>query len=54
MEKEPELYELFNKLATEVSLPDFIRPIRIPILGKLIEKKINEGLVAACQMFMVI
>ena len=43
---EPSMTELFDQLKEEYAYkPDFIPDIKIPILGKVITKKIVEGMV---------
>lgn len=53
-EQNPSLYDLFAQLEKDVTPPDFIPPVKIPILGKFIEKKINQALVSTFSLFIII
>ena len=51
---EPTLYELADQLEKEYAyVPDFITDIKIPILGKIIKKKIKSGMVASFVNFLL-
>ena len=51
---EPTLYELANQLEEEYAyVPGFIPDIKIPILGKIIKKKITQGMTASFINFLI-